>query len=215
VVFGFTCDTGDFARTEDPYYGEPVFHRFLVEENKGAIAWIGPSLGSWERGNKVIGKYFVQELFSDLDRPVAESFLVAQQRTLQDFPDDEGLLNTVDMYVFLGHPLLRLYGKPIITDVENDEVSDKVRLSQNYPNPFNPVTNIRFGLARKGHVNLSIYDVGGRKIKTLLDRRLEKGSHAVIWDGRNERGRRVASGVYFYRLEANEKTISRKMVLLK
>ena len=215
VVFGFTCDTGDFARTEDPYYGEPVFHRFLVEENKGAIAWIGPSLGSWERGNKVIGKYFVQELFSDLDRPVAESFLVAQQRTLQDFPDDEGLLNTVDMYVFLGHPLLRLYGKPIITDVENDEVSDKVRLSQNYPNPFNPITSIRFSLARKGHVNLSIYDVGGRKIKTLLDRRLEKGSHAVNWDGRNERGRRVASGVYFYRLEANEKTISRKMVLLK
>jgi hypothetical protein len=186
-----------------------------VENNKGAIAWIGPGLGSWERGNKVIGKYFVQELFSDLDRPVAQSFLVAQQRTLQDFPDDEGLLNTVDMYTFLGHPLLRLYGKPIITDVENDEFSDKVRLSQNYPNPFNPVTSIRFSLARTGHVDLSIYDVSGRKVKTLLDRKLGRGPHIVSWNGRNASGDRVASGVYFYRLDTSKKTISRKMILLR
>ncbi|MBD3423141.1 MAG: T9SS type A sorting domain-containing protein, partial [Candidatus Latescibacteria bacterium] len=215
VVFGFTCDTGDFARTEDPYYGKPVFHRFLVENNKGAIAWIGPSLGSWERGNKVIGKYFVQELFSDLDRPVAQSFLIAQQRVLQEFGDDEGLQNTVEMYTFLGHPLLRLYSKPIITDVEDNEVPGRSCLSQNYPNPFNPVTTIRFSLARKGHVKLCIYDVRGRKVKTLLDRKLGIGTHTVSWDGRNERKEAVASGVYFYRLDARDRTVSRKMVLLK
>ncbi len=215
VVFGITCDTGDFARTEDPYYGKPVFHRFLVEDNKGAIAWIGPSLGSWERGNKVIGKYFMQELFNDLNRPVAESFLIAQQRARQDIPDDKGMLNTIDMYTFLGHPLLRLYAKPVITDVENNKVSDRVLLSQNYPNPFNPVTTIRFSLARKGDVELVIYDVKVSKIKTLLKRRLEAGRHTISWDGRNEGGKPVASGVYFYRLDTNDKAISRKMVLLK
>jgi len=215
VVFGITCGTGDFARTEDPYYGKPVFHRFLVEDNKGAIAWIGPSLGSWERGNKVIGEYFMQELFDDLERPVAESFLIAQQRTRQDYPDDKGLLNTINMYTFLGHPLLRLNGKPIITDFENNKVSNRVHLSQNYPNPFNPVTTIQFSLARKGTVELTIYDVKGRRVKNLLSDKLEAGRHTITWDGRNERGQVVTSGVYFYRLDTNDKTVSRKMVLLK
>ncbi|HMA77448.1 MAG TPA: FlgD immunoglobulin-like domain containing protein, partial [Candidatus Krumholzibacteriaceae bacterium] len=79
----------------------------------------------------------------------------------------------------------------------------------------NPVTTIRFSLAHKGEVELSVYEVSGRKIKTLLDKKLERGSHTVSWDGRNESGKRVVSGVYFYRLHANKKTISRKMVLLK
>ncbi len=215
VIFGFTCDTGDYARTEDPYYGKPVFHRFLVEQDKGAIAWIGPSLGSWERGNMMIGKYFVEELFNDLDRPVAESFLIAQQRVHQDFPYDSGLLRTVDMYSFLGHPLLRLHGKSIITYAEMEESPEVTLLAQNYPNPFNPSTTIKFSIPYECHVELVIYDVQGRRIKVLVDKELTSGRHVVRWNGRNESGERVASGLYFYRLRSGDKSITRKMVLIK
>jgi len=215
VVFGFTCDTGDFARTEDPDYGEPVFHRFLVEEDKGAIAWIGPTLGSWQRGNEIVGKYFVEELFNDLSRPVAESFLVAQQRVYQDFPDDRGLLRTADMYAFLGHPLLRLYSKSIITATEMEKTPIVSSLAQNYPNPFNPVTTIRFSSSREGHIELTVYDVKGRRVSTLVDRKMQAGRHAVSWNGTNDSGNSVASGIYFYRLKMRDKVLTRKMVLLR
>ncbi len=215
VVFGLTCDTGDFARTEDPDYGKPVFERFLVEENKGAIAWIGPVLGSWQRGNKVLGKYFMEELYSDLSRPVAESFLIAQQRVYQDYPDDMGLLRTVDMYAFLGHPLLRLYKEAIVTDAESDKMPVVVSLGQNYPNPFNPATIIEFSINRGGHVELVVYDVAGRKIREIMNEEMDAGHHRIIWDAKNENGLAVASGIYFYQLKALGKVMCNKMVLLR
>jgi len=88
-------------------------------------------------------------------------------------------------------------------------------LEQNFPNPFNPSTSIRFSLARSGHITLRIYDVSGRLIRALVDEAYPQGRHAVQWDGRNERGEGVASGVYFYRLAAPGFTETRRMVLLK
>lgn len=215
VVFGLTCDTGDFARTEDPDYGKPVFERFLVEEDKGAIAWIGPVLGSWQRGNKVLGTYFVEELYGDLSRPVAESFLIAQQRVYQDYPDDIGLLRTVDMYAFLGHPLLRLYKEAIVTAAEGDKMPVMVRLGQNYPNPFNPATVIEFSINHGGHVELVVYDVAGRKIREIVNEEMDAGHHRMIWDGKNDGEFDVASGLYLYRLRALGKIRCKKMMLLR
>ncbi|MBN1824697.1 MAG: carboxypeptidase regulatory-like domain-containing protein [Candidatus Eisenbacteria bacterium] len=85
----------------------------------------------------------------------------------------------------------------------------------NVPNPFNPTTTIRFDLPKAGHVSLSVYDLAGRRVTTLVDRGMDAGSHDVIWTGLDSSGRSVASGIYFYRLEAENKTMTRKMVLLK
>jgi hypothetical protein len=89
------------------------------------------------------------------------------------------------------------------------------RLDQNYPNPFNPNTTILFALPEKSHVSLKIYDAGMRLVRSLVDDVMEPGRRAVTWDGRNNRGAAVASGVYFYRIEAKGFTRTRKMILLR
>ena len=88
-------------------------------------------------------------------------------------------------------------------------------LCQNKPNPFNPVTTIGYGLAADGRALMRIYDVAGRLVRTLVDQTLPAGSYAAVWDGTNERGGKVATGVYFCRFETEAYTESRKMVLLK
>ncbi|MDH3196794.1 MAG: T9SS type A sorting domain-containing protein [Candidatus Krumholzibacteria bacterium] len=88
-------------------------------------------------------------------------------------------------------------------------------LMQNVPNPFNPTTAIRFSLAAPAHVRLAVYDVSGRRVRTLLDAPRGSGPHTAVWDGTNTSGRHVASGVYFYRLEAGRFSETRKMMLLK
>ncbi|MCK5407328.1 MAG: T9SS type A sorting domain-containing protein, partial [Candidatus Krumholzibacteria bacterium] len=89
-------------------------------------------------------------------------------------------------------------------------------LGQNYPNPFNPSTTIGFTVAQSGHVTLKIYDVAGRLVRTLVDERRRPGTvYSSKWDGRNDSGERVASGVYFYKLVAGNFTQVRKLVLLK
>jgi flagellar hook assembly protein FlgD len=70
-------------------------------------------------------------------------------------------------------------------------------------------------LPEAGHVALAIYDVNGRPVRTLVNGALDAGSHEVVWDGRDSAGRNVASGVYVYRLVANDGTITRRMVLLR
>lgn len=89
-------------------------------------------------------------------------------------------------------------------------------LRQNVPNPFNPTTTIRFDVPGHGaRVTLDIYDVGGRLVRRLVDGFRPGGTHAVTWDGTNRRGRRVASGVYFYRMSAAGFTATRKMVVVQ
>jgi hypothetical protein len=104
-------------------------------------------------------------------------------------------------------------GARITTEV--DDIPVAFRLRQNYPNPFNPVTTIEFSLARGCAVNLTIYDVSGRAIRRLVHEPRPAGRYREIWDGTNERGARVATGLYFYRLEAGSFTSVKKMVFLR
>jgi hypothetical protein len=88
-------------------------------------------------------------------------------------------------------------------------------LSQNYPNPFNPETVIEFGLPKASRTRLEIYDVQGRLVRRLVNGDLAAGIHTVRWDGTDGSGRRVASGVYFYRLEAGSFLQKKQMTLVK
>ncbi|MGB2697781.1 MAG: FlgD immunoglobulin-like domain containing protein [Candidatus Zixiibacteriota bacterium] len=105
------------------------------------------------------------------------------------------------------------------TEVEETEdiavVPERFSLSQNYPNPFNPDTKIDFSIPRNSKVRLSIYNVMGQRIKTLVDETKTAGYYDVIWDGRNEKGKEVASGTYIYKLEADDFKETKKMILLK
>ena len=89
------------------------------------------------------------------------------------------------------------------------------RLYQNIPNPFNPATTIWFDIIRPTHVRLDIYDVTGALIRRLIDGQMMVGRNEIHWDGTDTDGRTVASGVYFYRLEAGMFKETKKMVLLR
>ena len=88
-------------------------------------------------------------------------------------------------------------------------------LGANYPNPFNPQTTIAFSLRERGLVRLVVYDVAGARVRTIANQDFAAGAHTRVWDGRNDTGQPVASGVYFYELVTGDFRQTRKMVLLK
>jgi hypothetical protein len=102
-----------------------------------------------------------------------------------------------------------------VTGDETPRTPAATRLAQNFPNPFNPTTRIEFDLAAPGLVRLRIYDAAGRLVRSLVDESMPAGRYVRLWDGRDARGSAVASGIYFYRLDAGAYTQTRKMVLLR
>ncbi|MGD8412943.1 MAG: GEVED domain-containing protein, partial [Candidatus Latescibacterota bacterium] len=103
----------------------------------------------------------------------------------------------------------------VATAVEDGGVPEKFALQDAVPNPFNPQTTLSFSLPTASHVKLAVYDVSGRLVKTLVDENRTPGVHHVVWDGRDAKQRQVASGVYFYSIEAGSFTETKRMVLVK
>jgi hypothetical protein len=100
----------------------------------------------------------------------------------------------------------------------NDEINQSphaFNLYNNYPNPFNPVTTFRYDLPENSHVTITIYDMLGRQVKTLINQTQDAGYKSVIWDTTNDYGRPVSAGVYLYQIQAGEYMQTKKMVLLK
>jgi len=106
-----------------------------------------------------------------------------------------------------------------VTDADNPEenapVPMRLEISQNYPNPFNPTTTIDYTVPAKTHVTITVYNILGQAVRTLVDETKAAGSYTVIWDGRNTNRETVASGVYFYRIATEDFVDTKKMVLLK
>jgi hypothetical protein len=88
-------------------------------------------------------------------------------------------------------------------------------LKQNYPNPFNPETIIQYDLPIGHEVEIVVYNILGQKVRTLLEEYQKAGRHRVLWDGRNEKGKEVSSGIYLYRIKTSEFSQTKKMVLLR
>ena len=104
----------------------------------------------------------------------------------------------------------------IVVGIEDKKVLPvRYKLYVNYPNPFNPYTNIKFDIPVQSDVTLKIYNILGQEVKTLLSEKLAPGSYKKLWDGRNDIGLKVASGLYFYRIKAGKFIDTKKMVLLK
>ena len=105
----------------------------------------------------------------------------------------------------------------IDTDVK--ETSSKIpatfSLSNAYPNPFNPSTNIQFTVAKSENVKLVVYNTLGQKVKTLVNQSFQPGSYTISWNGTDEHGASMASGIYFYRFESQSFTSAKKMILMK
>ncbi|HMZ05423.1 MAG TPA: FG-GAP-like repeat-containing protein [bacterium] len=100
-------------------------------------------------------------------------------------------------------------------DTPSAIIPEDLQLEQNYPNPFNPSTHIRFAVPQASNVRLTVFNLLGQKVRTLIEDYRSSGSYGVVWDGRNDAGLGVASGIYVYRLEAAGRIVSRKMMLMK
>ncbi len=125
---------------------------------------------------------------------------------------DRGLVATTDgSAIFIYH----LSSDSTISGSGIRELKSSARLFDNYPEPFNSSTNIQYELTRESNVRLTVYNLLGQQVTTLVSSVKPSGKHIVNWDGRNQSGKAVTSGVYFYRLETAEIILSKKMLLLK
>jgi hypothetical protein len=102
-----------------------------------------------------------------------------------------------------------------VSGMDRPETPEATYLSQNYPNPFNPSTTIEYYIPEKCFIRLEVFDISGKRIVSLIEREQDSGSHLVTWNGKDGKGRSLASGIYFYRLIADRETISKKLMLLK
>lgn len=150
---------------------------------------------------------------------------VQHSATSDDGIWDSGLLSTDQRFTFVfnnegtfpyhcsAHRFMVdtvIVGNPTAIDDQVPETPSKFELSQNYPNPFNAQTEISYSLPDPSHVRVTVYNLLGQKIETLVEANQQAGEHEVVWDAS-----RVPSGIYFYRLDAGKYSYTRKMTLLK
>jgi hypothetical protein len=124
---------------------------------------------------------------------------------------------TRDSYLLVGTNGEGIYRSNVVTGIEDGIGSEPTTflLHQNFPNPFNPSTQIRFSLPSEANVKLTIYNLLGQHVATILEGKLNAGVHSVPWNGRSQSGIPMASGVYFYRLKAGSFVETKKMLLLR
>jgi hypothetical protein len=119
--------------------------------------------------------------------------------------------NTIQIF-FLFSSILSPF---TIADSDKIETPYVSSLQGNYPNPFNPTTTISFSTAKTGNVTIDVFNIKGQKVRGLVDGVYGVGSHSVIWNGLDDNGASVSSGIYFYRMRAGDFTETKKMMLMK
>jgi thermitase len=157
------------------------------------------------------------------------AFAVGGSSSFVSVPDSAGVTNDSVLIVadptglpfgfYVDTVVFEVSGAPnpvyLFVSMNLDDTSLIVTAVRNYPNPFNPQTEIAFSIASEARVRLDVINIIGEIVNTLVDRRMSPGEHRVLWTGTDGAGREVASGVYFYRLRADEVSIVRKMLLLR
>jgi subtilisin family serine protease len=167
-------------------------------------------------GGQITGTPALGKLDGDDDMEIAVGVRSTEQNMIiidyKEPAQESGLL-----WPNFGRDIWRSHsGTDIVTSTDEPvSIPHSFGLSQNYPNPFNAKTTIEFSLGVTGEVDLSVYDLLGRKITILESGKLNAGHYSLVWDGTNGSGKTVASGVYFYRIESPEGTRTMRMLLLK
>ncbi len=191
------------------YGGCPLLNQFdlLIPNGSAAVEFVNPN-----SGHAYVISQATQNAVGDTARVILSGFsthIIAAEQLGFRFARDEYIY---DIIRWLGNTL------PNPTAVPDEPVVGRNVLEVNYPNPFNPTTTIRYNVRERGHVTLSVYNVAGQRVRTLVDDvrdPVQGGLHTVVWHGDSEAGQEVASGVYFYKLVTPGFTKTRKMVLLK
>ncbi len=187
----------------------------IDNENRTVIIGMIPNV-SGENSDMEAGEGVIANFEFTIDDENLEEFIVEQ--TVIDKPNHEAMF----VYSSDGKEMTDI--SPEIGDITIDVaaiiaakevIPESFGLKQNYPNPFNPETIIEYDLPKAANVRVDIFNVLGQKVVSLVDSYGEAGTHQVTWNGTSESGSSVASGMYFYRIEADEFTETKKMMMLK
>lgn len=223
ISVALSCGMNDFERTEQrEYYTgvppgpyqyfnpiRPIVERLLFNPSGGAIAQVGPTRASFTLGNPLFGEEFLRRLYAP-GGTVGTAFLLAQRLCMTRYPQYRDLFKS---YVLLGDPRL---GPNVVTGVAGASPEEMVRFSLPAPNPFNPTTRLRFFLGSAANATITIFDVQGRLVRHLLrDARYRPGWSEVRWDGSNDWGGNVSSGIYFARFITGGTVSVQRLVLLR
>jgi Protein of unknown function (DUF1565)/FlgD Ig-like domain/Periplasmic copper-binding protein (NosD) len=194
----------------DPYqinsYEVPLAVAYCDLEG-GEEAIVGDSI-DWLEGNIDLNPCFDETFHLSEDSPCIDAgtaYYEYEGEVLIDLSEDEYYGSAPDMGAFE-------YGMVETDEFKIENVKCKI---SNYPNPFNPETRIVFDLPEAGQVKIAVYNLKGQLVKTLADDVLPAGKNFLIWDGRNETGRQVSSGVYLLRMKNRERILNKKIMMMK
>jgi len=215
----------DFSLTEPSNNSEIMIDASNVDNGSITFSWgessdaNDDSLYYFMRVTSVeIGNY-------DIDTS-ATSFSVAYADIIEDMTDNNVTVATIEwtVYVTDGIDTVEADNAPFTVVIDGGYamstfsealIPEAFALHQNYPNPFNPITTLRYDLPENSFVNITVYDLLGKKVKTLVNTTQNAGFKSVIWNATNNQGNPVSAGVYLYKIQAGEFVQTKKMVLLK
>jgi hypothetical protein len=169
-----------------------------------------------EKSDLEPGDGVIANLVFSIDDPNLEAIQISPT-TMSD-PDHSLMFIHVNEAGLLAESVPQLAGFEVALPVKEEIKSNlptKYDLFQNAPNPFNPITRISYDLPKPSQVKLEVFNVLGQAVKTLVNDFREAGSQTVIWDGTDNSGSSVASGLYFYRISAGDYSATKKMMMLK
>jgi hypothetical protein len=206
--------TGTFTANPSGGSGTYTNYRWWTRNDEGitmgGITPHAPPSGEWIYMSSWEGQQTVQKS-STYDFSLKCEVTDSDNNTATD-------IHSVDVGPFLNLP--GGPGQDEVNSLQNSSataniIPEELILENNYPNPFNPTTTIRFGLPQDQQVNLSIYSITGEKVATLVENFVKAGFHEITWDGRNQNGTEVSSGVYVYMLQASNEKVFKKMMLVR
>ena len=202
-------------------YQEIIIGNGASETYLYAFTGDGQTVSNFPIPTRAVGEINAAPAVWDIDRDGDLDIVVAVQNTGDNLEvidyKDRAFVTGVQWSTFAHDKLRNANFAEVMTSIDNPEQALPLAFSlqQNYPNPFNSNTVIRFSLAAPADLNLAVYDVLGRTV-TVLDKGMHQaGNYEVVWNGSNGSGKAVASGVYFYKLQAGDKTEVKRMLYLR
>lgn len=218
VVFGGSCGTSNEYMTQAPgaNYGKDVDHRMCAADGRGAEIWFGPTAGTTQEGNRIVGEEFVTYVQQSPGRAVCESARLALRDAMlaTTAPEDWDRRTVVKSYQFHGFPLSPLNHRNYVVGVEDQAGAPQLQLAL-APVAPNPVSKeggvIAFTLPARGSVALRLYDISGRMVQRISSQVQVAGRHMMQWTP----DAKIASGRYYLKLHTDSGTITRSVTVLR
>jgi hypothetical protein len=211
IVLGTCCGLGDHVY--DPLgYDDDLVTDFQKTPGKGSVAWLAFTENSQQWLDYVIAREFVERIDMDGTKSLGQIWLEVVQDVSDQYPE---ALPFIQMWSLFGDPTLCMTWTDVPVDVDDEAERSEMSMTPAYPNPFSATCSVSYSTRSAGLVELRIYDVSGRLVRTIVESDVPPGAHAAQWDGCDEQGHRAASGVYFCGLKTPEGSVTRKLVVLR